>query len=122
MWDCSNECNHVDETYNYIIYDVDGMRRPVIEKYIQKERQLVDFFIKSKYIETFEFEDMYVHDDYVVCALFEYPQDIFKFKKELIEAFPELSIRVMDEQVEDAIHEDDLELVVDFLINLKIRG
>lgn len=117
MWE-----NKADINYEYIIYDVDGLKRPVIEKYIQKERQLVDFFSKSKYVETFEFEDMYVHDDYVICALFKYPKDIFKFRKELIEAFPELSIRFIDEQVEDAIHEDDLELAIDFLINLKIRG
>lgn len=120
MWDCSNDCNHVDETYNYIIYDVDGMRRPIIEKYLEVEEQLINVFKNSEYIETFEFEDMYIHDDYVVCATFEYPRDIFKFKKHLEKSVPCVSVRFVDGQVEDAIHEDDIELAVDFLINLKI--
>lgn len=114
MWE-----NKVDTNCNYIIYDVDGMKRPIIEKYLEVEEQIAEIFKKSEYVETFEFEDMFVHDDYVVCATFEYPQDIFKFKKYLEQSIPYVSVRFMNEQVEDAINEDDIELAIDFLINLK---
>ena len=115
MWE-----NKVDTNCNYIIYDVDGMKRPIVEKYLEIEEKIAKVFHKSEYIETFEFEDMFIHDDYVVCATFEYPQDIFKFKKHLEKTIPCISVHIMNEQVEDAIHEDDIELAVDFLINLKI--
>lgn len=112
--------NEVDETCNYIIYDVDGMKRPIIEKYLEVEKQLVNVFSKSKYVETFEFEDMFVHDDYVVCATFERPQDIFKFKEHLETSVPCVSVRFVEGQVEDAINIDDIELAIDFLINLRM--
>lgn len=112
--------NQVGVGCEHIIYDVDGMKRPIIEKYLEVEKQLINIFKESEYIETFEFEDMYVHDDYVVCATFEYPKDIFKFKKHLEESVPCVSVRFVEGQVEDAIHVDDIELAVDFLINLKM--
>lgn len=117
MWE-----NKVDIDCNHIIYDVDGMKRPIIEKYLEVEEQIAEIFKNSEYVQTFEFEDMFVHDDYVVCATFEYPRDIFEFKQHLEESIPCVSVRFVDGQVEDAIHEDDIELAIDFLINWRLES
>ena len=109
--------------YDYIIYDVEGVKKPIIEHYIKCQNNIECIINKDTNVIDWEQELDDVNYDYDFIVSFinndNIYNNIYNLKNKL-EALLPITIHLLNEQIEDQmLNEAEEEVIIDFYINLQ---
>lgn len=110
---------------NYIIHDIEGIRKPIIEKYLSYQNDIIYLIREDINVIDWEqdLEDVNYDYDFIISFINKdnILNEILELKQKIEKSLP-VNVKLLDEQIENVIlNEAEKEVIIDFYINIKMQ-